>query len=115
MKTRHEKAEILLGKRIRRLREEKALSQQELGNRAEVNYKYIGEIERGRQNPSFNVLTKIAIALGVSLSDLMSFEQEIGNRKEIESRINQICRNMPDEEVRRVLQMLISLYPTYQK
>lgn len=103
----------LLGRRIRTLRHLKGWSQQELGHQADLNYKFIGEIERGQQNPSFETLVKIATAFGVDLVELFHFEQEIPDKKEIESRINQILKNITDEELRRVLLILRSLYPIF--
>lgn len=103
--------EILLGRRIRSLRNEKGWTQQELGHHADVNYKFIGEIERGQQNPSLNVLGKIAIALGVEMQQLFQLETVIADRREIEERIKQILKNIPDEELRRIHVMLRALYP----
>ena len=65
--TKRAKPEELLGKRIRELRKKKGLTQEELGARAGISYKYLGSIERGLENPSFRHLTKIARALGVEL------------------------------------------------
>jgi len=48
MKKSHEHTAILLGRRIRSLRNAKGWSQQELGNEADINYKFLGEIERGQ-------------------------------------------------------------------
>ena len=79
------------------------LTQQELGGHADVNYKFVGEIERGLQNPSFNILNKIAEALGVELLELFRFEQEISDRNEIEIRINKILKTIPDDAIRQVL------------
>lgn len=104
-------AAVLLGRRIRRLRTAKKWTQQELGDRAEVNYKFVGEIERGQQNPSLNILVKIATALGVDLPDLFRFEQEITDRKEIEKRIGKILQNIPDEELKRIFIIIHSLFP----
>lgn len=41
-----------LGKRIRTLRRLKTLTQEELGEKAGLSYKFVGEIERGEVNPS---------------------------------------------------------------
>ena len=60
----------------------------------DVNYKFVGEIERGQQNPSFNVLVKIAAALEVELPEFFRFEHEISDRREIEARIRQILETM---------------------
>jgi transcriptional regulator with XRE-family HTH domain len=102
---------LLLGRRIRRLRTLKGLTQQELGNQAEVNYKFLGEIERGQQNPSFSTLVKIAHALKVEMQDLFRFEQEISNRKEIENQIKKLLKAIPDDALRQVLLILRVLYP----
>ncbi len=79
-----EKAQVLLGRRIRSLRNEKKWTLEALGEIAATNHKHIGEIERGQQNPSFAVLVKIAEALGVDLLELLRFEQEGLSRKEVE-------------------------------
>lgn len=104
-------AKALLGNRIRSLRNIKGWTQQELGERADVNYKFIGEIERGQQNPSFAVLVKIAEALGAELQELFSFEKERLERKEIEKRLWQILESLSDEDLKRTLSVFEILYP----
>jgi transcriptional regulator with XRE-family HTH domain len=61
---------VLLGRKIRRLRIELGLSQEEFAHRAEIDRSYIGQIERGERNIAFTNTIKIARALGVSLSQL---------------------------------------------
>jgi len=102
---------ILLGRRIRTLRITKGLTQQKLGNKADVDYKFIGEIERGNMNPSFKVLVKIAKVLGVELPEILRFEQEISDAKELEIRIRCIVSNLSVEELQSVLMLLRVLYP----
>ena len=66
-----------LGKRIRTLRKLKALTQEELGERAGLSYKFVGEIERGKVNPSLDSLVKIANALGVKAGNLFPHQADI--------------------------------------
>jgi len=113
METSWENTKILLGRRIRSLRNVKGWTQQELGDRADINYKFLGEIERGQQNPSFNILVKIAVALGVNLPELFRFEHEISDRKEIETQIQQILKTIPDDTLRQILLLLQVLYPIH--
>jgi len=115
MKKSHENAAILLGRRVRSLREAKGWTQQELGSQADVNYKFLGEIERGQQNPSLNVLVKIAAALEVDLPEMLRFEHESTDRKQIESQIEKILKTMPDADLRQVLLVLHTLYPAHPK
>jgi len=59
-----------LGGRIRTLRKAKNLTQERLGEKADLSYKFIGEVERGQVNPSLDTLAAIAKALGVAVGDL---------------------------------------------
>jgi transcriptional regulator with XRE-family HTH domain len=113
MKKMGENSRILLGQRIRTLRRLKGWTQQELGDEADVNYKFIGEIERSRQNPSFTILEKIATALGVDLYELFRFEQEFQNRKIVEASLLNILKQMPEDDLKKFHLILHTLYPIY--
>jgi transcriptional regulator with XRE-family HTH domain len=102
---------ILLGRRIRTLRTAKGLTQQELGHQADVDYKFVGEIERGNMNPSFKVLVKIAKVLDIELPEILRYEQEISDQKELEKRIKQILSTLPVEKLQNVLMFLRVFYP----
>jgi transcriptional regulator with XRE-family HTH domain len=58
------------GKRVRTLREESKLSQEQLGERAALDRTYISGVERGLRNPSLLAIAQIADALELSLSEL---------------------------------------------
>ena len=62
---------VQLGKRIRALREERKISQEELADRADIHRNYISQIEGGKRNISFYKLVKIARALQVRPSKLI--------------------------------------------
>ena len=59
-----------LGMRIRFLRKERNWSQEDLALEADVNKNYICDLENGRRNPSLEILEKIAVAFGITLSEL---------------------------------------------
>jgi transcriptional regulator with XRE-family HTH domain len=61
-----------LGRRVRTLREKQGLSQEQLAEAAQLHWTYVSGIERGRRNPSLNILGRLARALNVSLSKLLS-------------------------------------------
>lgn len=102
---------ILLGRRIRTLRIAKGLTQQELGNKADVDYKFVGEIERGNMNPSFKVLVKLAKVLGVELPEILRLEQETLDSKDLETRIRCIVSSLSVDQLQNVLMLLRVLYP----
>lgn len=59
-----------IGRRLRRIRRMRDLTQKELANTivGRVDYTYIGKIERGEQLPSLKVLGKLSTALAVPLA-----------------------------------------------
>lgn len=63
---------IELGKAVRKKRRLLGLSQEELAERAELHWTYIGGIERGERNVSLLNLVKIARALELTPSRLLS-------------------------------------------
>ena len=65
-----EKSLELLGRKIRKLRQDKGLSQEEFAHSADIDRSYVGQIERGERNLAFSNIFKIARALGVKVSDL---------------------------------------------
>ncbi|MBW8041777.1 MAG: helix-turn-helix transcriptional regulator [Planctomycetes bacterium] len=60
-----------VGFNIRRIREERDLSQEELATLAELHRAYVGQIERGEKNIGLKNLEKIAKALNVSIKVLL--------------------------------------------
>jgi transcriptional regulator with XRE-family HTH domain len=55
---------------LRRLRVKRGLSQENLAYDAEVDRSYVGGLERGTENPTVDVLDRLAATLGVPLSEL---------------------------------------------
>jgi len=63
---------MTLGTMIRRLRNEKGLTQQMLAARAKVTQGYIAQLEAGtRRRLSLDVADRLARALGVGVADLL--------------------------------------------
>ena len=49
-----------IGEKLRKLRNEKGLTQKELSNKIAIDYSYIGKIERGEQLPSIKMLIRLS-------------------------------------------------------
>ncbi len=60
-----------LGHNLRRIRQEKGLSQEQFALEHDIDRTYISGIERGVRNPTIIVVEKIAKALGVSIGELL--------------------------------------------
>jgi len=64
-----------VGFNIRRIREERGLSQEELGAVAGLHRAYIGQIERGEKNVGLKNLERIANALNVNIRVLVDIDK----------------------------------------
>jgi transcriptional regulator with XRE-family HTH domain len=60
-----------LGQAIRNYRKKAKLTQELLGERADLNPKYIGEVERAEKTISVDALSRVAKALKVRVRDLV--------------------------------------------
>ncbi len=62
---------ILFGKRVREAREQYGLSQEDLGDRAQLHRTHISLIERGERSVRIETIERLAIALRIQPADLM--------------------------------------------
>ena len=64
---------ITFGKRMKELRTEKGLTQEQFAELSGLHKNYIGMVERGERNPSLKNIEVIAKAFNLSISLLMEF------------------------------------------
>jgi transcriptional regulator with XRE-family HTH domain len=67
---------VLFGRRLRLLRKLRMLTQEELGERAGVTGKLVGQIERGDGNPTLEVMAGLAAALEIELPSLLVLDEQ---------------------------------------
>ena len=73
-----EKLNVIIGNRIRKLREKNGYNQYDFAYECEISDAYYGRIERGEHSTSTIILYKITKTLGISLSDFfIEIEKEI--------------------------------------
>jgi transcriptional regulator with XRE-family HTH domain len=73
----------LFGARVRDLRKERGLSQEELAHRAGMHHTYLGGIERGERNPALLNIVRLARALDVPVVALfITFDSRRRDRQE---------------------------------
>lgn len=61
----------IVGANVKRLRQARGLTQEEVAFRSDIDLTYLGGIERGRRNPSLLVMARIAKALSTEPADLV--------------------------------------------
>lgn len=104
----------LVGKRIRDIRKQKGLSQEQLGEKAGVHFSYIGGVERAEKNISLINLEKIAEALEVSVYELFYYAKaQIDFRTEKDSEVQQIFTlllNQNEANIRKARKLLEQIF-----
>ena len=61
---------ILFGNKVKTLRKQKGISQEELAFRSDLHRTYIGMIERAEKNITLKNIAKIANGLEISIKDI---------------------------------------------
>jgi transcriptional regulator with XRE-family HTH domain len=63
--------EVIFGKVLRQMREEKGLTQEKMAELAEIDRTYIYRLENGLRSPSLAILFRVADALQISPGALL--------------------------------------------
>lgn len=100
----------LFGKRVRSIRKAAKITQEDAAERARLNAKYLGEIERGEKRPSFDAILSLARALEASPAAFFEFDKEEGDerilRKKVETLVNKSSFQQL-HQIHRVLKALL--------
>ena len=102
-----------LGSKVRELRKSKGLSQEELADRADLHYTYVGGIERGERNPSLKSIEKIATALNIDIGELLVFqpkEKPASMEDALRSEINELLKRKNQKELRLAAKVLRDVF-----
>ncbi len=101
----------LLGKRLRTLRKLRKWSQEELGERAELSGKFIGEVERGDKGITLDSLYSICQALGVPLREIVDItpEKEKASLPEVDEVLGLLRHHAKPREIHRAVKVLRAL------
>jgi len=70
MTARVQQTQLRLGKKIQRLRKAQGITQEAFAEKLHISRTHMGHIEQGRAAPSLKLLTKLAKALNVPVSEL---------------------------------------------
>lgn len=67
---------ILFGKKLRKIRRQKDLTQEKLAELLGVSVEFVSNMERGINAPSFETIEKLAQSLEVAIYEFFTFEEE---------------------------------------
>jgi transcriptional regulator with XRE-family HTH domain len=99
----------ILGKRIQVLRKKAGLTQLQLAEMANLSLKHLGEIERGRGNPTLESLHNLSVALDVSLMKLFDLEIDVLTTEVIEELAIGIIQSASPSDKSKILKILVAL------
>ena len=94
------------GARLRDLRKKAGLTQQALGEAAEVDYKYVGQLENGHGNPTLAIINKLATALGVEGADLLTYRHQGDDPDELKRLLDALLEEAAVEDLQRAVKLL---------
>jgi len=97
----------LFGQRIQELRRRQSFSQEQLAEKAGISSNYLSRIERGKENPTFDMFIKLSKALKTDLSEMFDFGHNV-NSKELKEAIQQFSEKA-DEPTLRIISQIIKI------
>lgn len=104
-----------LGQRIRELRTQRHMSQEELSFKAGISPAHLGQIERALKNPTVDTLAKIAAALDIPISYLFTMDTaSVEPQNTTVGKISAQLLGMSEEEQKDILR-IIRIFKGYQR
>jgi len=95
----------LIGKRIQELRKARGLSQEKIAEKADISSTYLSRIECGRENPTLDMLIKLADALEVEIWEMFDFGH-VKSHKELKNSLQSILKTADEPTLRLALKVI---------
>ena len=99
----------LFGRRVRAVRRAAGVTQEEAAERAHLNGKYLGEIERGEKRPSFEVILTLARVLKTSPANFFDFDRAETEPRLLRKRIDSLLRKATPKDLAKIHRLLRAL------
>ncbi len=94
-----------VGKKIKELRKQAGMTQEQLANQAHIDPQHMSRLERGMYFPSLETLELIAQNLGVLLKDLFVFPED-ETAEMLRAKLIDAIGIMNEQELRRVAKLI---------
>ena len=111
-----DKISYMIGKRIKELRVEKKMSQEQLALGSGIHPAYLGRVERGEKCASVETIFKLSKGLNVPASTIIDFDEPISVSKEKTiKRIEHILSELTDEMAADLADIVEKIAKIYSK
>lgn len=106
-----EQIKVLLGKRIKQLRQSMKLTQFALGEKVNIDQRQIAYIEGGKCFPSLKTLNNLSIVFQIELKDLFDYKH-LMKQENIKTKISQKLSKMDNKRL-TIYYQLMNLIDNY--
>ncbi len=96
----------LFGIRVKELRKNRGLSQEELAEKTDISSKYLSRVEMGQHFPSIDTLESLAKALQVELKDFFEFAHEAKSSRELRETLSGMLKEADEEKLRLLVKIV---------
>jgi transcriptional regulator with XRE-family HTH domain len=97
---------LLLGKRIKALRARLHLTQDQLSERVQITPQYLSNIERGKENPTLDMLIRLAEGLKVDAWEMFLSDAEAPDAQALRRKIDRLLQEADRDRLRLILKLL---------
>lgn len=96
------------GRRLKSIRQNRKLSQEEFAFQCNMQASHIGQLERGQKSPTLETLKKISDGLNMPLTELLSFDKtdKLENRNVTVDKINAYLNKLTPKQQEQVLAII---------
>jgi transcriptional regulator with XRE-family HTH domain len=90
------------GDHLKSLRKVSGMTQEKLAEKCGLSVQYLGDVERGKANPTLAILEKIGKALDISIVELFDIEDFQADTEELRESIQNHVAKADNETLRRL-------------
>ncbi len=95
------------GEHLKKLREAKGLKQEELAELVGLEYQTISRLETGYYFTSYNNLSKISNALGITLKDLFDYSENELTKEDLLQLINNNIKELDIHDIQTIHKLIL--------
>lgn len=103
-----------LGDKIKQLRKNKGISQEELAGMLKINRNYLSRIETGKSEPTSSILKNIAEIFSVDLNSLLDITDDDKNTDKLKYIIDN-CKYLHDKDLDFIVRIMSIMREEYVK
>src|SRR5699024_3167480 len=104
-----------LGDKIKLLRKDKKISQEELSNMLNINRNFLSRIETGKSEPTSSILKKIAVIFNVDLNSLLEVDEGQNKGEDKIKYIMTNCKYLHEKDLDFIVRVISIMREEYVK